>query len=259
MTEHDASSGPKITTLFNTSVPPEEETHTEPVPEDFLPSAPKPRGRLSRFPSQKSLLVPVAFYALCALTSYFYWNSPHADALPVSGIDVFVDHQYYRLLTALFTHADIAHLLANGPLFIIFGWLLRAYFGPWVFPVTAFGVGVLANLATIAVYPPEQSLVGASGMVYGMVAMWLVFYLKYETAYPFNLRLLRVMGFILIILFPTQFQPKTSYWAHTFGFIIGALAAWLWTCFRIERAIDQESNPNEELNRIGPASPSHPT
>ncbi len=257
MTEHHAPTRATVTPLFEVIVPPPETT--EPDPEDFLPSAPKPRGRLSQFPPKKSLLVPAAFYALCAFTSYFYWMSPAGEALPVSGLTVFGEHQYYRLLTALFTHADIAHLLANMPLFLIFGWLLRAYFGPWVFPVTAFGVGVLANLLTISVYPPEAQLVGASGMVYGMVAMWLVFYLKYETAYPFHLRLLRVSGFILIILFPTQFQPKTSYWAHTFGFIIGGLAAWLWTCFRVERAIDQESNSNEENQNIGSASPPNPT
>lgn len=258
MTEHDTPSGVRVTQPVENDVPSQDLTD-DPAPEDFLPSAPKPRGRLSHFPAQKTLIVPAAFYALCIFTSYLYWTSPNAKALPVSGASVFHDQQYYRLLTALFTHADIAHLLANGPLFLIFGWLLRSYFGSWVFPVTAFGVGILANLATIAVYPPEQTLVGASGMVYGMVAMWLVFYLKYETVYRFSLRLMRVMGFILIILFPTQFQPKTSYWAHTFGFIIGALAAWLWTCFRVERAIDQESNPNEERHSIGPASPSNPT
>ena len=83
----------------------------------------------------------------------------------------------------------------------------------------------MSHIPTIALNPPAVRLLGASGVVYAMVGMWLTFYLTIETAYSFKMRLVRVVAFILVLLFPTTFEPTTSYLAHTFGFIFGVAAA----------------------------------
>ena len=64
-------------------------------------------------------------------------------------------------------------------------------------------------------------------MIYSMVAMWLVFFLKFDTRYSFFIRLIRAIAFILVILFPSEIKPHTSYSAHAFGFIIGLITALL--------------------------------
>jgi rhomboid protease GluP len=179
-------------------------------------------------PAKGSVVPAASIYLLCFIVSFASWRySELSGQFSVSQNQVFLDGEYWRLFTALFAHSDIVHLLSNGPLLVIFGWLLRAFFGLGVFPILAVLVGAITNLAVIRQYPPDVHLLGASGMVYAMAGMWLTFYLKFEQGYSFNMRLVRVVGFILIVLFPTTFQPTTSYLAHTLGFVFGMIAAGL--------------------------------
>jgi rhomboid protease GluP len=199
-----------------------------PHPDDFAPSPPKPPTYLSKLPAGDKLYPVITLYLMTAALSVTHWRHPDLSApLIASRTMVFDKGEITRLVTSLFIHSDIEHFLANTPLFIVFGWLLYAFFGGVAFPVGAIIVGALANAATLAFYPPEVRLIGASGMIYGMVGMWLTFFLRLETAYRFRMRLMRVVGFILVLLFPTTFQPTTSYLAHAMGFFIGVVAALL--------------------------------
>ena len=178
-------------------------------------------GPLSQIPPLSSGFVAFQLYALCGVISFAYWTQPWADLLWVSREAISDKSEYWRLFTALFTHADFGHFIANGPMFLIFGWLLRAFFGWYAFPVGALLIGAMANLITVELSHPAMRLVGASGMVYGMVALWLVFYVRFETRFRLPVRLFRVLGFALLTMMPTLYQPRTSYMAHGVGFGLG--------------------------------------
>jgi len=177
---------------------------------------------MARFPSVKSLRPAALLLGLCFLTSLMQWT----DALPINGTwasyeTVWNQGQWWRLVTSLLTHANLAHLLSNTPLFLIFGWYLRDFFGAGIFPGAALAIGVLSNAWTLWTYPPDTELLGASGMLYGMVALWLVLYVHFETNYTHAQRIFRAVGVSLLLLFPTTFQQTTSYTAHGFGFVLG--------------------------------------
>ncbi|MGE0173279.1 MAG: rhomboid family intramembrane serine protease [Oligoflexales bacterium] len=194
--------------------------------EDFAPAPPPKPTFLSKMPPGNKLLPVAVFYFLAVAASIVHWRVPTwSEYLPVSQQSAFHRHEFWRLVTALFVHSDLVHLLSNTPLLIIFGWLLYGFFGALAFPIAAIAVGTLANALTVAFYPPEVWLIGASGMVYGMVGMWLTFYVALEKAYSVPMRIVRAVGFILVLLFPTTFEPTTSYLAHTFGFVLGVVAA----------------------------------
>jgi rhomboid protease GluP len=197
--------------------------------EDFKPDhALTPKGILYEKPKAKHGGIILFFALLCLASSIIYWIFPdYGNLLWVSRQAVFEKHEYWRILTALFVHADIMHLISNMPLYIIFGWFLRSYFGLRAFPVAAILVGCLTNLATLYFYDNNTRLIGASGVVYGIVAMWLVFYLKLERRFGFWMKLLRVTGFALVLLLPTTYSPTTSYLAHGFGFLFGLIAAFI--------------------------------
>ncbi|MCP4138607.1 MAG: rhomboid family intramembrane serine protease [bacterium] len=193
-----------------------------PDPEDFLPTPPKEKGPLSKFPSSKYLFSAMLCFVIFVIMGFFYWQKyPVGQNFWVSGESIFQKHEYWRLFSALFTHGDGVHLLSNMPLFIIFGWFLRAYFGPLVFPGAAIFSGLISNLFTIAVYEPRVRLLGASGMDYGMVALWLVFYVRHDTDHRVPVRIFRAAGFALAMLVPTTVQSTTSYTAHAAGFAAG--------------------------------------
>lgn len=192
-----------------------------PAPEDFIPEPPRPPGPLARFPSPLHAIPALAIFLVFCLATAIYNNYPEGEQLWLSGEALFMRHEYWRLLTALLTHRDMAHLLANALIFLGFGWMLKAYFGPMVFPVASLVTGLISNLATVYAYHPGIRLIGASGMNYGMAALWLILYIRHDTDHRLPVRIFRAAGFALIILFPTTFDPAVSYLAHAVGFASG--------------------------------------
>lgn len=131
---------------------------------------------------------------------------------------------FYRSLGSLFIHADLAHLGSNLLLFLPFGWLLGNYFGVKAFPLGALLMGVITNYLTVVIYAMQgrqSSLVGCSGMVYGMVAQWIALYLRWDYRLSLSERSLRAIGAAMMLLIPSQYSPKTSYLAHGIGFAVG--------------------------------------
>ena len=197
--------------------------HEELNPEDFEPAPLKRAGPLARWPGRRALLSPILLALLFAIVSMVCWQLPPGKRMFVSGEAVFKFGEHWRLLAALFMHADWAHLLSNAPLFVFFGWLLRAYFGYLAFPVLAFVIGAGANLITICFYHATARLMGASGMVYGMIALWLVLYVSHDEDDRLGKRVLRASAFASLMLLPRTYEQSTSYLAHGSGFMLGLI------------------------------------
>jgi rhomboid protease GluP len=182
---------------------------------------------LSRKPRKGSLEVAVWALFLVSCFSILYWKSPPAVAskLPVSLEDVVRNHEYWKLITAILVHADLSHLLSNAIPLTFFTYLLYGYFGTTVFPWFSLLGGALVNLISILTYPVGSQLVGASGLVYWMAGFWLTMFLLIERRYRLLNRIFRCLGFGLITLLPTSFDPSVSYRAHAIGFGLGILFA----------------------------------
>lgn len=203
---------------------------TEPNFDDLDESdqIPKPRPSILFVPpSKKHFFGAVNVCLACLLVSLGHWNRPEADLFSASGQLVFGEGQYWRLLTAVFAHSDLRHWMSNTPLLVVFGWFLRSYFGLLAFPGLALIFGALTNLVTLVYYPPELRLLGASGMVYAMLGLWMTLYVSHETRYSWPMRIFRALAVSIALLFPTTFHPTTSYLAHGAGLVIGLVGGLL--------------------------------
>lgn len=158
--------------------------------------------------------------------SLYAWANP-LNELVATQNNVFVSGEWWRLLTSPFVHADMLHLASNSMLFLVFATLLNNYFGRWAFPV----LSVLGAAATQAIalltYAPNVRLVGASGMVYLMAGMWLVYFIRHSSYLSIAQRIMRVMAFVLMVLLPTSIEAHVSYRSHGIGFGLGVFLAWL--------------------------------
>ena len=153
--------------------------------------------------------------------------------MPASRDLVFAKHQWWRLWTTLFAHADTGHLLSNLFLFFVMGYFLNGYFGIFVFPVAAFFLGGLTNLLVLLTYPPEIKLIGASGIVYWLGGAWLGLYFLIDLKRTYFQRFLRAGGVALGIFWPaTTFDPNISYGAHLIGFLIGLVFGLLYYAYK---------------------------
>ena len=129
--------------------------------------------------------------------------------------------RWWVSFAAMFVHADVGHLLSNLLLFIPFAALLQGHYGRAAFPWLGLLIGYLTHLAVLLIKGSGYGLVGASGMVYGLGALWLGLFILHGNRYTFKDRIIRSIGVMLILLFPTQFMPEVSYLAHAIGFLVG--------------------------------------
>lgn len=205
--------------------------YSEPSPESFLPTPKPPPTGFEKAPQAGTWFVPILFAVCMVAVSIGHWGSLKPGGLSAGPQHLGKFSEWWRFLIALFAHGDFDHLSHNLPPFVLFAWLLRGYFGPWAFPWLALIAGIAANIATVYSYSVSDdgpsALLGASGMVYAMVGMWLVLYMAFDTRRSLKDRSLRAIGFALALFFPKTFEPRVSYMAHLSGFAIGGVLALL--------------------------------
>ncbi len=182
---------------------------------------------LGQRPDAASLWPVIWLLLIFTAGSYWSWTHPDVNHLGATQRLVFEQGQIWRLMTTLWVHADIAHLLANCGLFIIFGLFLRNYFGLFAFPVLSLLGGMATGALALLTYGPETRLIGASGMVYFMAALWLFLFLRHADYLSWTHRVMRTIAFALVVLVPTQFEPQVSYRTHAIGFALGLFFGWL--------------------------------
>jgi rhomboid protease GluP len=197
---------------------------------------------LSRRPYPGSLLVAMTSSGILTLVTIAAWNIDSLeDRLIASRDTVFLNGEYYRLWTTCLIHADPSHLLSNLLLFFILSFFLYGYFGFSVFPISAFVLGGLANIPELLNSPGSNRLLGASGVVYCMGGIWLVFYFFLSRQKNLSQRLLRSLGVALLLFAPGEtFRPQVSHQTHLAGFILGCLFAVIYYAVRREQFLGAE-------------------
>lgn len=87
------------------------------------------------------------------------------------------DGSLLRLFTALFLHADWAHLLGNVVFLLIFGLPGERAMGAWRFLVLFLLGGAVANLvAVLFAGTPDRLIIGASGAVSAVIGAYLALF-----------------------------------------------------------------------------------
>jgi rhomboid protease GluP len=192
---------------------------------------------LSTKPRAVNAWAPLYAMTLMMILSLIYWQDPSGwgSSLVASPDLVFHQHQYWRLFTSMGVHADIQHFLSNAVFFTGLGFLLRNYFGRLAFPIISVLGGAAIHGLTLLfytwAYSSQVTLLGASGVVYFMAGFWLSLFVGIERQMSLARRIMSCIGFTLILLAPTSYEPNISYAAHGIGFIVGLLFGLLFFLF----------------------------
>jgi len=148
--------------------------------------------------------------------------------------------QFHTLITSVFLHGDIFHLLGNSLFLIVFGRSLERLFGPVAllfFPL----LGLAGLLAHWSLYPNSSSpVIGASGAIAFLMGSYLVLFPEARVRMIVFLGLLwkrftlpawAFLGYWGVLqLFSTLegSQDGVAYAVHAGSFIAGAVAAMAW-------------------------------
>ena len=151
------------------------------------------------------------------------------------------DGSVLRLFTALFLHADWAHLLGNLVFLLIFGLPAERTMGGRRFLLLFLLGGAVANLgAVLAIGSPDRVVIGASGAVSAVIGAYLALFpgARLGVVLPLGLFLefVRVPAFLLIglwVLLQVLFAYSgpafgaVAWPAHIAGFLFGVVFALL--------------------------------
>lgn len=130
--------------------------------------------------------------------------------------------EYWRLVTPIIVHADLMHLVFNSFSLVLFGPALERALGKLRFTLVYFACGILANIATLYVYPPSSVHIGASGAIFGLFGIYLAIYFFQKEAMPLHARQI-IIPIIIIGVVMTFFTRDVNIAAHIFGLISGLL------------------------------------
>ncbi|MDJ1111288.1 MULTISPECIES: rhomboid family intramembrane serine protease [Staphylococcaceae] len=131
----------------------------------------------------------------------------------------FVHGDYYRIITSIFIHFDVQHLLYNMMTLFIFGKLVEYLYTRWQYLCIYFIGGIIGNLISLT-FDNISISVGASGAIcalIGALMSHLIFSGKFEKKF-----LIQTFIGILIFLIGSAIFENVNHYAH-FGGLFGGL------------------------------------
>jgi rhomboid protease GluP len=145
----------------------------------------------------------------------------------VSGRTVYLEHQWWRLLTCIFVHIGLIHLGVNMYSLHLVGPLLEQLWGPWRFLVLYLLTGICGSCGML-IDNPVGGGAGASGALWGVMGSMATWLILNRHVLPRSLvsSWQRQLWLTLILnLFITFGIAGISKGAHLGGGIVGLIAA----------------------------------
>ncbi len=162
------------------------------------------------------------------LNIFFYWWSETSAGLRTTGMmdgAALARGEWWRLFTATWLHADLAHIAMNMVFGFLFLGLVMGRYGPGVGLLAAYLAGVGGNVAAWWVYDETYRGLGASGVVMGalgLLAIQSATLLKQRNANTFRLFAGGILAGVLLFVF-LGVSPEADVIAHLGGFVTGLL------------------------------------
>lgn len=187
-------------------------------------SAPKTKPRIvTAFRSNSD--APVVTWSIMALSAVVFLLQ-YLTGGPSTGwvtqqfiyYPPYTEFEPWRMLTAVFLHGSVLHILINMYSLYIFGPILERLLGRWRFAALFLLSGFGGSVAVLFL-APGSAVLGASGAIFGLVGAFFVIQRKLGGN---NLQLMIVIGINVVIGFVI---PNIAWQAHLGGLVVGALVA----------------------------------
>ena len=150
--------------------------------------------------------------------------------------------EIYRLITCMFLHADIMHIVFNMYALYLLGPIVERYYGKARFILIYFISGLLGSLFSCVFMSSNTYAIGASGAIFGMLGSIAYFTYYYRATLQGFLRS-QIMPVILINLGLGLFIPGIDISAHIGGLIGGILTS-------MAIGIGDKGRKNDQINGI---------
>ncbi|MEV4480247.1 rhomboid family intramembrane serine protease [Micromonospora coxensis] len=149
------------------------------------------------------------------------WGAVLAEWPPRFPVEGIVTGEWYRLVTAMFLHYGLVHLLLNMWALWVLGRDLEALLGPLRFLALYLVAGLGGNVAAYLFSSPNSASAGASTAIFGLFAA--VFVLMRRLGRDTS----AIVPILVINLIFTFTVPGISIPGHVGGLVTGAAMGWV--------------------------------
>lgn len=167
----------------------------------------------------------------CIAVSIWAWQQDpvFAQRTLVFSFENLARGRMWTLLTALFVHGGVLHLVGNMIFLYVFGHTLEKSVGPAKHLMVFFCGGFTGFLLSAAFLPREAGMVGASAAIFTVAAcVMLVRPLRFSWLFLLPQGLVAIIYFvynvIVVVSEPSLvpgYDPRVGYVAHLIGFLTG--------------------------------------
>jgi membrane associated rhomboid family serine protease len=188
-------------------------------------------ARLKKMPVTLVLIsLNVLIFLLTALTGMDIWwgNGLQLLHLGANYWQLTIQHQeYWRLLTSMFLHAGLWHLITNMLGLFIAGIFLEPVLRSIKYSTAYIITGIIADYASIW-YHKSAVGVGASGAIFGIYGVFLALLTTnlFHTAARKSF-LVYISLFIALNIVTALFSPDVDNAAHLTGFLSGLVTGYV--------------------------------
>jgi len=132
--------------------------------------------------------------------------------------------ELYRLVTSVFLHGGLIHLICNMYSLYVIGPQLESFFGKIKYTIIFIGSGVIGNLLSMAFLQDTYVSVGASGSIFGLLGALLYFGYHYRV-YLSGVIKSQIIPLIILNLIIGFIGTSINNLAHIGGLIGGVLVS----------------------------------
>lgn len=143
--------------------------------------------------------------------------------------------QWYRLITSMFLHFGINHIVGNSIALVAMGQYVEAYFGRIKFIIIYILSGICGNLLSMYMDLRNNSFpvsVGASGAICGLLGAMIIFAIDKRTRKTFPIP--RIIFALIMVLLPGFRDSSIDAYAHIGGVIAGFIIALLMYLYQMK-------------------------
>ncbi len=151
-------------------------------------------------------------------------------------------YELYRLVTSIFLHNGIFHLLFNMYALYILGPQLESFFGKFKFTLIYLISGIAGNLLSLLFISNNTVSVGASGAIFGLMGALLYFGYHYRVYLGSVIRS-QIIPIIILNLILGLLISGVNNFAHIGGLVGGVLTAMM-------VGIKYKSTTNDKINGL---------
>jgi membrane associated rhomboid family serine protease len=174
----------------------------------------------------------LAYWAV--LLFFFAAERRHGFAIDWLGVGaaragLMRDGEWWRAITALCLHVDVAHLMGNLVFGTVFSLLLARVTGPGVAWLAMIAAGAAGNVFNALLQSPQHGSIGASTAIFAGLGLLVALRLVWRADRSrFTVRdFVPMAGGVTLLLYLGFSGENTDIAGHVLGFVCGIAAGWV--------------------------------